>query len=192
MDVVPKDVASVERLYLGILEMIPRFKIDHVRQPFHPQPTALEKLARARQEKAGATLRPEEVKEFCDVYTQFPRNITVKFLDLKEPHLRLMTRAEKAATLHVGDVCLSSPADVRMLSKSASLKEKAKLIVSDEAELNRMVLLMTPGKGEEIEVRTSVSSEKGPALGNPGVSDKKSQLDMRHFLTTSTNVKLSE
>jgi len=87
-----KDVASVERLCNGLLELHPSLRIEN---HHHSQNSALRELARARGNKSEAKLTNNEIEAIGPIIcNMFPRNITEKIVTIKEPHLRLLKRVE--------------------------------------------------------------------------------------------------
>jgi hypothetical protein len=163
-----KDIAGVQQLCVGLLIQNQRLAVDEATNHYHPQRSALQKLARSKREGKEAELDKDEVECLSEIFNQFPRNIVVDFKKgvsgQREPYLRLMTRPEKkAARLRPQDPVISSAADCRLMLKVAALENPsiAKTVksfgnLSAGLDLVSMVLRLSPSVGME----TSIATEK--------------------------------
>lgn len=186
-----KDVASLERLCIGLLEMKRYRKIDPIINYYHGQCSAFRELARSKTKKCNAKLSWDEVMELFNILFNFPRNITVKLVTVKEPHLRLLTSSEARrlsnSRLPNATPIFQSPAYRPKLQGEDIDEEPYKSAATDESledALNSMVLELTLGtersKGKENTLPLNASRQRDPSVGNvvPGgaIFDKAASL----------------
>jgi hypothetical protein len=152
--ILSKDVNRAQQLCLGLLEQHESLAVDCEVDHFNPQSLASNELARAKRQNIDARLKADEVKALRNIFGKFPRNITIDSRYVgrgqREPYLRLMTIAEKAAQLKPSDPVINTVGYIRLMTKGIPMdshpevEEVLKKVNSFPTDLNEFILRLAP------------------------------------------------